>query len=420
MRVLTLTVLCCAGLHGQVLTLEEAQETALRNHPALRAARFGAAAAGERITENEAAKRPIMVASLTGAGAADRSRIAAGALNNPVIYSRLATGVTVSQTLYDFGRTNELVAGAKSAAEAENARVNVTRADVLLLVQRSYFASLRSRMLVGIARSTVEARQVVVDQVTALVNAKLKSGLDQRFASTSLAEAKLLLSTAENEYRASQVALAEAMGYSDGRTFELRDVAMTPMDPAQRAALIAQALRDRPELEVGRQETESARRIEAAEKALRYPTISAIAAAGVIPAHVEQLKSGYVAGGVNVSLPFLNGGLFKAREREAAARASQLEQRVKQLENAVSRDVDVAMLDVATAEERIGLTEQLVLQANEGMELAQSRYELGLSSIVELTQAQLAKTNAEIQQAAARYDYQTRRAILDHRLGRLR
>lgn len=420
MRGLILAVICCAAMSGETLTLEEAQATALRQHPALQAARFGAQAAGERIAQQESMRRPIASASLTGAGAPDRSRIAAGALNNPVIYSRLATGVTVSQTLMDFGRTSELVASAKSAAGAEESRVNVTRADILLQVQRAYFAALRGRMLVRISQSTVEARQVLVEQVTALVNAKLKSGLDQRFASTSLAEAKLLLSTAENEYRAAQVALSEAMGYSDGRTFELTDVAMTPMEAADRAAMTAAALRERPELEAGRRETEALRRFEAAEKALRYPTISAVATAGVIPAHVDALSSRYLAGGVNVTLPFLNGGLFKAREREAALRAGQAEQRVKLLENAVSREVSLALLDVATAEERIGLTEQLVAQAREGMELAQSRYELGLSSIVELTQAQLAKTNAEIQQAAARYDYQARRAVLDHRLGRLR
>ncbi len=123
--------------------------------------------------------------------------------------------------------------------------------------------------------------------------------------------------------------------------------------------------------------------------------------------------------GVSVTLPFLNGGLFKARQREAEARAGQSQRRVQVLENAVAREVAVALLDVTTAKQRIEVTGQWIAQAAQALELAQSRYELGLSSIVELSQAQLARTNAEIQQATARYDYQLRLAILDSRTGRL-
>jgi outer membrane protein len=286
-------------------------------------------------------------------------------------------------------------------------------------VQRAYFVALRSRAVVGIAESTVKARQVLVDQVQALVAGQLKSGLDLSFASTNLAEAKLLLSTAMNEYQAAQALLSEAIGYGEARQFELADEAMPGPETMARDALTAEALRDRPDLKAGRLDTDASRKFVAAEQALKYPAISAVATAGVLPVHVHNLGGNFVAAGVNLSLPFLNGGLYKSRMREAELRASQAERRVKQLENAVSRDVALAMLDVTTAQERIGLTQQLIAQASQALELAQSRYDLGLSSIVELSQAQMAKTNAEIQNVAARYDYQLRRAVLDYRAGRL-
>ncbi len=407
------------GLFGQTpLTLAEAQRLALQNHPGLEAARLGAAVAGEKVLQNEAARMPFATANVTGAGAPTGDRVAAGGLNNPVIYSRLAMGVTVSQMVADFGRTSQLVAGAKLATEAEKARVRVTQADILMNVQRAYFATLRARAVVGIAESTVAARQLLVDQVTALVNAQLKSGLDLSFASTNLAEGRLLLSTAMNEYQSAQALLSEAMGYGDARLFMLAEEPMPAAETMAREALTAEALRDRPELVAGRLDTDAGRRLVLAENALKYPSIAAVATAGVLPAHVRNLGSNYVAAGVNVSLPFLNGGLYKSRQREAELRVSQGERRVKQLENAVARDVAMAMLDVTTARERIGLTEQLIAQAGKALELAQSRYELGLSSIVELSQAQLAKTGAEIQHATARYEYQLRRAVLDYRAGR--
>ncbi len=418
MRAWLLLVAGLAALGQTPLTLAEAQRLALENHPGLQAARLGAEATAEKVTQNEASRMPFATANVTGAGAPTGDRVAAGGLNNPVIYSRLAMGVTVTQMVADFGRTTQLVASAKLTTEAEKARVRVTQADILMNVQRAYFSALRARAVVGIAESTVEARQLLVDQVTALVNAQLKSGLDLSFASTNLAEARLLVAAATNEFQSAQALLSEAMGYGDARLFALAEEPMPAAETLAREALTAEALRDRPELVAGRLDTDAGRRMVLAENALKYPAISAVATAGVLPAHVSNLKSNYVAAGVNVSLPFLNGGLYKSRQREAALRVSQGERRVKQLENAVARDVATALLDVTTARERIGLTQQLIAQAGKALELAQSRYELGLSSIVELSQAQLTKTGAEIQDATARYEYQLRRAVLDYRAGR--
>jgi outer membrane protein len=55
---------------------------------------------------------------VTGAGAAENSRLAAGGLNNPVIFSRLAGGLNVSQLLFDFGRTNHLISQSRLQAQA--------------------------------------------------------------------------------------------------------------------------------------------------------------------------------------------------------------------------------------------------------------------------------------------------------------
>ena len=66
------------------------------------------------------------------------------------------------------------------------------------------------------------------------------------------------------------------------------------------------------------------------------------------------------------------------------------------------------------------MTQQLLNQANQALDLAQSRYKLGLSSIVELSQAQLNQTQAEIVQASAKYEYETQRSVLSYQLGAVR
>lgn len=399
------------------LTLAEAEQIALKNHPAISAAEFNALATKERIAETEAARHPFVTANLTGAGAPENTRIAAGAINNPVIYSRLASGFSINQLLLDFGRTSRLIETAKFSSQAEEERTRIARADTLLNVQRAYFAALRSKTLVDIATYTIEARQLMVDQVSALVKAQLKSSLDLSFANTNLAEAKLLLATAENERHAAHAQLSEALGYPTSREFELVEEPMPNVEPLSRTELTQRALRERPEAAAARLDTESTRSFAAAEKSLKYPTVTATAAAGYIPSGVQSLSNDYAAVGLNIALPFLNGGLYKARQNQAEFRARAAERRTRQIENAIAREVTVALLDVNTAGERMTLTKQFIDHATQALELAQARYDLGLSSIVELSQAQLVKTNAEIQFASARYDYQTRRAILFHRAG---
>jgi outer membrane protein len=122
---------------------------------------------------------------------------------------------------------------------------------------------------------------------------------------------------------------------------------------------------------------------------------------------------------VNVSIPIFNGGLFSARRNEAELRAQATVERLRDAEYRVGRDVNTAWLSASTAFQRIGLTAQLLDQAKLALELAQARYNLGLSSIIELSQAQLNQTGAEIQTLTARYDFQIQSAVLKYQLGRL-
>jgi outer membrane protein len=127
-----------------------------------------------------------------------------------------------------------------------------------------------------------------------------------------------------------------------------------------------------------------------------------------------------MAAGVTVSIPLANGSLLSARYADANFRAQAQEQATRDLENRVARDVTVAWLDARSAYQRLDLTAQLLAQASDAFDLAQARYNLGLGSIVELSQAQLNKTSAEIGQATARYDYQVRTITLRYQTGDLK
>jgi outer membrane protein len=404
----------------QPLSLHDAETKALQNHPQIAAGQYAAEAAGATTREARSAYFPTVFGSVTGAQAQDGSRIAAGALNNPIILDRFAAGVAASQLVTDFGRTSNLVQTASLRAQALQQDVVTDRADVILLVDRAYFDTLRAQAILRVAQATVDARQVVVDQVTALAQSNLKSGLDVSFAKVSLGEAQLLRLQAQNDLAAAFANLSVALGQPDAPAYALTEEPMPGPPPADAVALVEQALRERPDVLAERLASQSAAKFADAEHALWFPTIAAMGAAGVTPYRQTGLNPEYAAVGINLNVPILNGGLFSARHADASFRALAENQRVRDLENRISRDVRVALLDAQTAFQRLDLTSQLLEQASLGQDLADARYRLGLSSIVELTQAQLNKTQAELAQASARYDYQARTSALRYQMGQLK
>jgi outer membrane protein len=399
------------------LTLTEAQQLAIQNNPQFSAARYNAAAAYQVAPQYKAAYSPNLSGNLTGVGADNGSRLAAGALNNPVVYNRIGSGLTVGQMITDFGRTSNLIAMAKLNASAQDQVTESTRAQVLLATGRAYFAVLRARSVLTVATQTVAARQTVVDQVTALAESKLKSTLDVSFANVNLADAKLLLVQAQNDLKAAEADLATAIGLPNEADFDLAEEPMPAQLPDKVADLIRQAIENRPELKDLRLEQSAAQRFTKAEHALYFPSIGVIGTAGFVPTGVENVPGRYGAIGMNVSIPIFNGGLFKARQTQAEMKAKAASENVNDLQNRVTRDVRVAWLNATTAYDRIALTRQLLDQATSALELAQIRYDNALGNIVELSTAQLNLTAAQIAVANAHYDYQTQRVIVDYQTG---
>jgi outer membrane protein len=402
------------------LSLRDAEARALQNHPQILAGQYTAQSGAEVTREVRSAYFPAVYGSVTGAEAQDGSRIAAGGLNNPIILDRAAAGISVSQLVTDFGRTSNLVETASLRAQALQQSAVVDRADVLLQVDRAYFGALRAQAILRVATDTVAARQLVADQVGALFQSNLKSGLDVSFAKVNLSEAQLLLLQARNDRAAAFAMLATALGQTDAPAYVLSEEPLPPQPPTDEAAVVTQALRDRPDVAGERLARKSAAKFADAERALWFPTVSAIGAAGLAPFRQAGLNPNYSAIGINVSVPLTNGNLFAARHTEASLRASAEGEHLRDLENRVTRDVRLALLDAQSAFQRLDLTNQLLDQASQAQELAEARYNLGLSSIVELTQAQLNKTRAEIEQASARYDYQARVAALRYQTGSLK
>jgi outer membrane protein len=361
---------------------------------------------------------PAAYLSVTAVDSRPGSRIAAGALNNPVIYPRAAAGPTVSQLVTDFGRTNSLVASSRFQAKAQDESAAATTADIILAVDQAFFNSLETQALVTVALQTVDARQAFVDKIQALTNAKLRSDLDLSFAKVDAARARLLLLEAQDNYQVAVTGLSALLGFSDEQNFQLIEeaVAMSP-PPLDPLPLISDALAQRPEVLALRHQVQAAEKFGRAEHDLWLPNVSALGSVGVAPVRDNHIPNWWGAVGVNINIPVFNGFLFDARAKTADLRTSADLERLADLQNSIARDVRNAWHDSNRAYERLSVTRQLEEQANLALDLAQSRYSLGLSSIVEFTQAELQKTEADISDTDARYQYRLTQIVLAYTIG---
>jgi outer membrane protein len=403
----------------QELTLQDAEKLAIANHPRIQASAYLAAAAKAQVTEARSDYFPHVYGSATGVMAENDSRIAAGALNNPVIYNRFADGVTVDQLVTDFGRTHELVKSSKLHAQAQEENIVASRADVLLAADTAYLNALKAQAVLQVAEETVKDRKLVSDQITELQKNKLRSGLDVTFANVNLAQAQLLLVQAQNDLQASFADLSAALGLADQKDFHLVEQPVPDAPPADLTTLIAQAMRNRPEIIGLHLDVSSAQSYATAERDLWLPTISATGVAGLTPFREDTLSPRYAAAGFNVNIPIFNGRQFNALHAEAKAQAGAQEQYLRDLQDNIVRDVRKAWLNANSGYQRLDLTQKLLDQANQALDLAHQRYKLGLSSIIELSQAQLNQTQAQISQASAKYDYAAEISSLNFTVGAL-
>jgi outer membrane protein len=404
------------------LTLKQAEELAIKNNPQISVGRLIALASQQFTREVKSSLWPTATADITGVDAQSGSRLTAGALNNPILYERAAAGVMVTQLITDFGRTTNLVSSANYAAKAENQNAVATKEQILLAVNKAFYNALQATAVLTVAQQTVNERQTVANQVEALFKSKLKSELDFSFASVNLAQAKLLLLDAQNNENAAFATLSMVLGFPSLENFQLvaETSPLTP-PPGNVDDLISQAFSSRPEILSLQFQYESAKKFQTAERDLLFPSIRAMGTVGDTPVgnpavapNPGALSNTYGAVGANIDIPLFNGFLYTARAREANLRAQATQERLRDMRNLISRDVRTSWLNANTAYQRLAVTQQLLQQANLTLSLAQSRYNLGLGSIVELSQAQLQQTQAQISYAQAGYDYRLSLAVLTY------
>ena len=420
--VLILATCLAQGQTLPSLTLKQAHEAALKNHPLISVAQLKALASLETYKEARSGFFPNVAANAVAVGTArNNTRLEAiGALNNPAIFDRQADGLLISQLLTDFGRTANLTGSAKLQAEAAANNAQATREQILLAVDNAFFSAQQAQAVTRVAQQTVTARQSFLDQVSLMASNKLRSELDVSFAKVNVEDARLLLVKAQNDLDAGFAQLSNLLGLRQSKAYNLIEEPLPPGLSTNAYDFVQRALRFRPDLLSLQNQQEAALKLARAERDARFPSIAAVGAAGVAPVHDSLLPDNYAAGGVVVSVPIFAGGFYAARQHAAELEAQAAQESLRDLEDNVIRDVRVTWLNAQNAFDRYRITGQLLENARQSYDLANARYKNGISSIVEFNQAELNLISAQIAFATTQYEYLIQRSALSFQTGALR
>ncbi|MFI4979103.1 MAG: TolC family protein [Nevskiales bacterium] len=419
-----------AQAQDAVLTLDDARRQALEHNPELQSDYQNIGVARSELSMARANYLPSIDADVTAAGSQGYGRrdgapagqldprLAAGAINAPSVYDRAAAGITINQKLTDFGHTGHLVDSARAALSSEQDRYEDRRQRLLLQVTADYFRAREAQSALQVANKVLKERSLLFDQISLLQKNKLKSELDTGFAGVSLDQAKLLLLQEQNAVDDAMAQLCSDIGIPASDSLVLADDgANEQAPPGELAPLLEQARDHRPELKSLAESLDAARSNAKAQGELGNPTLSLVGAAGTVPYGDTRLPENYIAGAVNLSIPIFEGGRLRAQANEAAFKAQQAADTLASAQLAMTRDVRMAWLGARTTYQSIEVSRRLRANAESALELAASRYRLGLSSIVELNRAQLNEMDAEISYVKALYEYQISAAQLAYQTG---
>lgn len=396
--------------NGSFLGVQQAVDIAVKHHPILLEGAANLKASEARTEQARSLYYPQVYANADAAAGSARINprfvTPAGGLLQPNL-SQYTVGALASQRIYDFGYTQNLVESSNLFRRASEQDISARRALVLLQVQRAYLTSLKRHRLVQIAEETVRERGQIAGQIETLYRQQLKSKLDFDLARVELVNAQSLLVRSRNDLKSSFADLNRTMGIAGAEDYVLEDISIEVRPQKTLESLIGESL-SHPEVKRAKEQRASAEARLRAMKRQYLPTVSAIASGGsfdTFDPNRQVPTGGWWAAGALVSMPIFTGFLIENQVREASAQQAAAEAVSLNVEQALTQQVTNAYLDTITFAQQITLAEEQVKTAQEALQLSRQRYKLGLGTVVEVTQSEVAVTAAQTRLAETQYDY---------------
>ena len=343
-----------------------------------------------------------------------------GTLNRPNFLNNFQSQVGVSQTVYDAGATKSQVRAARLGSQLAGEDERRARMNVIAGVASAYFGAILAKERLAVAQESVKSAEADLTTAETVRQAGLSTDADVLSVRVHLAEMREREIQARYAVTTAQSALDDALGQPLDATHDLSTpLSAAKLSNADLAGLGKTSVQDRAEarqaaLQVTVNEAESS----AARSAL-FPRVS------VRGAFEADRQTFATKGGANwlvgVSLDWnvFNGFADRSRREEAEQRIVAARAQQKQTDSAVQLQVRRAFADLQAAQERIGVAEAAVAQAEESLRITRNRYQTGLTTVTELLRNETATLETQTNRLEAIYQQRVAATALELAAGTL-
>lgn len=325
----------------------------------------------------------------------------------------------VQQNLLDFGALGR-VRSAQAAAHSSSADADATAEQAATVASTAYVRAMR-------ADADLHARQadtLLANDLLGIARSQLQAGtgvaLDVTRARSQLAATRAALIGSRNGRDHAHLDLLRALSLPVGTDIVLTDslslVAAATEPVPDEAALLAQALRSRPDILAEEARVRSAQQGLSAIKAERLPTLGLVADDGVIGKNGSRMLNTYTWG-LQVSIPIFDGFRREARVQEQSAAVKEAQIRQRDVEQQAQVDVRAAVLDLAAAREQLDAASERLRLAEQEVSQARDRFNAGVAGNADVVNASLALTASRTLVNDAETNYQLARVSLARATG---
>ncbi len=424
---------------GSELTLKQAIAIALKYHPRLQEAADNTSAARQQIGQARSYLGPQLFGAAQYLRSTDNGIANASYYNPDGAFPRLSGtnhnlpsndtsqswdtsnnymgGVMLSQFLVDFGRRHGFVSQRQFEAAAAAANQQLTELDLIFEVSQRYFELLQAKRLIGVYEKALEQRQYHLHEARVKASAGLRPQLDTYVTQAEVERAQLHLVDARNSADDGKVALDNALGLSDSApAYEPADVlTYYPVNDSLQG-LLDTAFRTRPDLAALQDQAKAMGAQIVQYQSDYYPTVNAVGGYSALGTGTPAANN--FNAGIVITWPIFNSFLTSDQIAETRFRQQSILRAIEDLRQEVILQVHTALLNWQASLQRISRAEKTLAASRAELELAEKRYEAGLTSIIELEDAQRSYTYDDAEYADALYGFSVTKAAVDRATGR--
>ena len=410
---------------GKLLTIDDAVRIGLENHPRIRSA-------SERVSSQQAVLGQQMSAYYPTISMSNQYRTSQSSTNggNDHAADSFSSQASFNLTLYNFGKREGNVQAARETVDATKQDYETTNQDTILAIKQAYYVYLGSQALVNVRKDTVRNRDLLVRQARGFYEVGTRARIDVARAEANLYTAQADLIAAENAVKVAWVTLRNAMGSPRLPEQPVAEDSPETVFSMNLAGARNVAFDSRTELKSFDAQRRASDQLIAVARRGHLPDLIFDASYG--RRHVSDQK------GLNtfplqptwsvqlsLNIPIFDGFRTTNRVEETLHNYYNVKAQEEDRRQQIALEVEQSYLRVVETQERIKATDSAAKAAKENLDLAQGRYQVGVGSIIEVTDAETLYTDAQTTYIRTIYDYkiadaQLARAMGDTRVGVLK